>query len=133
MPVMLFQSPHIYGIIRWAHDYCWLVDRRWWPHPQEQSVVGIANGPAELDVGRAVAAHARLCQPGYAHSSKSAASIGVNQRSKLVPVLVAGMICCAIGTPQICVNSGSPERSLQCACMAHPRPICGRVRWKKTS
>ena len=33
------------------------------PHPQEQSGFGVANGPAELNVGRAVAAHARLGQP----------------------------------------------------------------------
>ena len=33
------------------------------PYPQEQSGFGVANGPAELDVGRAVAAHTRLGQP----------------------------------------------------------------------
>jgi hypothetical protein len=41
-------------------------------HPLDQSGLGIADRPANTDVGRAVAAHARLGQPGEADFQKLA-------------------------------------------------------------
>src|SRR4051812_29566876 len=35
-------------------------------HPLDERGLGVADGPADPDVGRAVAAHARLGQPGQA-------------------------------------------------------------------
>jgi hypothetical protein len=45
-------------------------------HPLDESSLGIADGPADADVGRAVAAHTRLCKPGEAHLEQGGRLLG---------------------------------------------------------
>ena len=46
-------------------------------HPLDESDLGIADGPRrDLDVGRPVAAHALLCEPGNAHLQKFGRFLG---------------------------------------------------------
>jgi hypothetical protein len=53
-------------------------------HPLEQSRLAVANRAADLDVGRTVAAHARLCEPGEAELKKLGRSCGVSRTEMAV-------------------------------------------------
>jgi hypothetical protein len=48
-------------------------------HPLQQSSLAVADGPADADVGWAVAAHARLRQPGDADLEKLGRLLGREQ------------------------------------------------------
>lgn len=50
-------------------------------HPLDQGRLGVADGPAELDVGGTVAAHARFCQPGQAHVQVMGCFLGSEQNA----------------------------------------------------
>ena len=48
-------------------------------HPLDESGLGVADGPPDPDVGRPVAAHARLGQPGQAELQKPSGILGSEQ------------------------------------------------------
>jgi len=59
-----------------------------WLRPLNESHLGIADGPANTDVGRPVAAHARLREPREAHLQKHARFFSGQQRWKIEVLLV---------------------------------------------